>query len=74
MLQEVTVQVSQDTFAREGSRQQEQPQETLIYNGIWVKALSSPKVELTGHSPETSGEVGRKVSGGLWMKKTKKWP
>lgn len=37
MLQEVTVQVSQDTFVREGSRQQEQPQETLIYNGIWVK-------------------------------------
>lgn len=37
MLQEVTVQVSQDTFAREGSRQQERPQETLIYNGIWVK-------------------------------------
>lgn len=34
--------------------------------------MSSPRVELTGHSQETSGEVGRKVSGGLWMKKTKK--
>lgn len=37
-------------------------------------ALSSPRVELTGHSQETSGEVGRRVSGGLWMKKTKKCP
>lgn len=37
MLQEVTVQVSQDTVPGDGSRQQEQPQEMLIYNGIWVK-------------------------------------
>lgn len=37
VLQEVTVQVSQDPVAGDGSRQPEQPQETLIYNGIWVK-------------------------------------
>lgn len=37
VLQEVTAQVSQDPVAGDGSQQPEQPQETLIYNGIWVK-------------------------------------
>lgn len=33
---------------------------------------SPPAAELTGHSQEASGEVGREVSGGLWTGKTKK--
>lgn len=37
VLREVTVHVSLDTVPGDGSQQQEQPRETLIYNGIWVK-------------------------------------
>lgn len=35
--QEVPVQASQDTVSAAGSRQQERPRETLIYNGIWAQ-------------------------------------